>query len=134
MWPKCTELCGRLGLIANCRSLNVYKYIGENLDTFLLDMSEQKASPREVLSTFLSKICSDRDHNKAVMQLQRASLPNDASFDNFDFSASQANEMMLRELSECRWVVNHKNTVFQGDPGLGKTHLACALGREALKR
>ncbi len=105
MWPKCTELCGRLGLIANCRSLNVYKYIDENLDTFLLDMSEQKASPREVLSTFLSKICSERDHNKAVMQLQRASLPNDASFDNFDFSASQTNEMLLRELSEYRWVV-----------------------------
>ena len=121
-------------LISDCRSLNLYKYIGENLDTFLLEMSEQKATPREVLSTFLSKICSERDHNKAVMQLQRASLPSDASFDNFDFSASHANETLLRELCECRWVANHKNIVFQGDPGLGKTHLACALGREALNR
>ena len=40
----------------------------------------------------------------------------------------------MRELAECRFVDLHQNVIFQGDPGLGKTHLACALGREAIKR
>lgn len=62
-----------------------------------------------------------------------ACLQNNASLD-FNFGTSQANEVMLRELAECRWVDEHRNIIFYGDPGLGKTHLACALGGQARSR
>lgn len=59
-------------------------------------------------------------------------LPNDASLDNFDFSVSTVKEAILRKLAECRWIEEHRNIIFHGDPGLGKTHLACALGRQVI--
>ena len=43
------------------------------------------------------------------------------------------NENQIRELSNLSFVENHENIVFIGNPGVGKTHLAVALGIEAAK-
>lgn len=117
-----------------CKSLRIGRYVTENIDNLIEELCASQASPRESISTLLSEICQARDLNKQQMLLSMACLPNNASLDNFDFGASQANEVMLRELAECRWVDEHRNIIFYGDPGLGKTHLACALGRQAISR
>lgn len=40
----------------------------------------------------------------------------------------------LLELSNCQFISNCKNIVFQGFTGSGKSYLACALGKEACKQ
>lgn len=117
-----------------CKSLRIGRYITENMDNLIEELCASQASPRETISTFLSEICQARDLNKQQMLLSMACLPNDASLDNFDFSVSSVNEAILRELAECRWIDEHRNIIIHGDPGLGKTHLACALGRQAIIR
>jgi len=40
----------------------------------------------------------------------------------------------LSELSECSWIDRHENLLLFGPPGLGKTHLAIALGHVAVRK
>lgn len=121
-------------LLKLCKKLKLGRTVCGNLDQLISDLTEQNASPRESMATLLKLVCDERDENKRRMLSTMACLPSEATLDNFDFSRYPAIEIQIRELAECRFVELNQNIVFQGDPGLGKTHLACALGREAIKK
>lgn len=52
---------------------------------------------------------------------------------NFDLPESIDREKVI-SLMDCEWVQNGKNIYFVGPPGVGKTHLAIALGLEAIEQ
>ena len=54
---------------------------------------------------------------------------------DFDFkSVPQINKKQIIDLSMCEFIDKRNNIVFTGPPGVGKSHLAIALGREACRR
>jgi len=55
--------------------------------------------------------------------------------DGFDFEAiPRLSKKRILDLSRCDLVEGRENLVMVGPPGVGKTHLAIALGREAGRR
>ena len=51
----------------------------------------------------------------------------------FDFSHSEVNEALVRQLHRCEFLEDANNVVLVGGPGTGKTHIATALGVQAIE-
>lgn len=77
----------------------------------------------------LSKI--ERSINR---KMQIAGFPQIKKLEEFDFSYQpQINEKLIRELACLNFLEEAKNVLFVGAPGVGKTHLAIALGIKAVQ-
>jgi DNA replication protein DnaC len=75
-------------------------------------------------------------HDRFIQTRTRlAHLPFRKTLDQFDFAFQPSiDERRMRDLATLRFVEHQENLVFLGPPGVGKTHLAVALGLEAIKQ
>lgn len=90
------------------------------------------------ISKFLEEMCAREIRAKAekreAMLMRLAHFPQVKTLVSFDFShLPDLDPGMMRELAELRFVKNRENLLLLGPPGIGKTHLAIALGVEAVK-
>ena len=66
------------------------------------------------------------------MALKLAHFPAMKELAGFDFEAQPSiDPKQIRDLAASRWIANGENVLLLGPPGVGKTHLSIALGREA---
>lgn len=79
---------------------------------------------------------SDAADARAADTITRlAGFPVRKTLSDFDFSFQPSvNKKQVTELASCAFVERAENVVLLGPPGVGKTHLAIALGAEAAKR
>lgn len=66
-------------------------------------------------------------------QMGAARFPTHRDLAGFDFAAAQVDEALVRELHQAKFIDSAQNVVLIGGPGTGKTHLATAVGVEALR-
>lgn len=79
---------------------------------------------------------ADAADARAADTIQRlAGFPVRKTLDEFDYSFQPSvNKKQVAELASCAFIERAENVVLLGPPGVGKTHLAIALGAEAAKR
>lgn len=93
---------------------------------------EARLTPMQTLCHLLRAEEVQRDLHGQQMMIRMARFPTPATLESFDFSASSLERNKLLELAECEYIERSENILFKGESGLGKTHLAIALGRCAI--
>ena len=66
-------------------------------------------------------------------QLKIARFPVYRDLAGFDFTSSEVNEALVRQLHRCDFIDIADNIVLVGGPGTGKSHVATALGIQAIE-
>jgi DNA replication protein DnaC len=97
-----------------------------------LDATKAKMSYQEYLYTVLQQQVITRIDNSVNSRIKKARFPFLKTLEEFDFSFQpQLDEKLLRELANLGFLTTAHNILFIGPPGVGKTHLAVALGLKA---
>jgi DNA replication protein DnaC len=107
--------------------------IRDQLDTLLDEAARANLSGRETLTLLCEREIARKDHRRIDMALKLAHFPVVKDLGSFDFEAQPSvDARQMRDLGTGRWIANGENLLLLGPPGVGKTHLAIALGREAI--
>ena len=86
-----------------------------------------------ILSQLLKAETADREVRSTAYQLKAARFQNYRDLAGFDFASSEVNEALARQLHRCEFLEDAHNVVLVGGPGTGKTHLATAIGVQAIE-
>ena len=107
--------------------------IREQIDSLLDEAARSDLSARETLTMLCEREIARKDHRRIEMALKLAHFPAVKELASFDFEAQPSiDPKQIRDLAASRWIANGENVLLLGPPGVGKTHLSVALGREAI--
>ncbi len=85
-----------------------------------------------MLHTLTEAEVAEREVRSINYQMRTARFPAYRDLSNFDFNESPVDEALLSSLYRCDFVADAHNIVMIGGPGTGKTHLATAIGVQAI--
>jgi len=109
--------------------------IRDQLDSLLDQASRSELNLREALGMLCAAEVARKDERRVQMGLSIAQFPFVRTLDGFDHEAQPSiDPKQIRELASSRWIGNGDSLLLLGPPGVGKTHLAVGLGREAILR
>ncbi|EHL2268224.1 IS21-like element IS1326 family helper ATPase IstB, partial [Salmonella enterica subsp. enterica serovar Infantis] len=85
-----------------------------------------------MLDSLIKAEVAEREVRSVNYQLRVAKFPVYRDLVGFDFSQSLVNEATVKQLHRCDFMEQAQNVVLIGGPGTGKTHLATAIGTQAV--
>ncbi|MFA7055923.1 MAG: IS21-like element helper ATPase IstB [Acholeplasmataceae bacterium] len=113
---------------------NIRCYHSANaLEEILQQSKANDDSYVEFLRKMIEREYEDRYKTRIKRQYRRANLPYDKLLECFDFNyQTSITKRQVNGWLDFDWLDNRENKLLLGPSGVGKTHLAIGLGREAL--
>jgi len=109
-------------------------YLGAQLDAVCEQAAKKDLDYREFLTQALDTEWQGRHLKGVESRLKMARFPWVKSLEQFDFSFQPSiDRKVVRELAGLGFVERAENIILLGPPGVGKTHLAVALGVKAVE-
>jgi DNA replication protein DnaC len=107
----------------------------ENLEERLRTALSEKWDYSHFLLRLLSDEVERRDHKQLCRRLSKSGLDPEKTLETFDFSFNpRIHAPTVRELAACGFIEKSECVFFLGPSGVGKSHLASAIGHEACRR
>ena len=95
------------------------------------DAAKQRLSHAQFLRRIVEAEAQDRQQHALQRRIKAARFPVKKTLDQFLWDWPKINESQVRHLFELGFVEERTNAIFCGGVGLGKSHLATALGYAA---
>jgi DNA replication protein DnaC len=118
-----------------CQSLQRLKlpYLLARLDGALEEAAKKQLPYLDFLDLLLAEEIRLRQEKAVEFKIRMARFPFVKTLEDFDFRAQPSvDERQVRELATLRFLERGENIILLGPPGVGKTHLAVALGLQAI--
>lgn len=110
------------------------KHTLENIDLMLERAMKEDMSCLQFLEMVLQKEVDYRQDKALQTRMKQAQFPYLATLDEFDFNFQRSiTKRQVQQLLDFQWIDKAYNVIFLGPPGVGKTHLAVALGMKAIE-
>jgi len=115
-------------LAEQLRSLGLY-VMAERYRNIAEEAQKAKSPYTQYLAQLVSAQLAARMDRSFKERLARARFPAVKTLEEFDFPFQPGmDEQLVRTLAELEFLVEHKNVLLVGPPGIGKTHIAIAIG------
>lgn len=107
----------------------------QTLDLRQRQAAEENLAPSEFLFRILQDEIERRDGKKLQERLARAGFEHERTLEVFNWAFNpKVPKARIIDLATARFVDLHENVLFIGPAGVGKSHLAQALGHRAVRR
>lgn len=111
-----------------CQQLNLQALI-DNYDAMAQTAVEKQSSYVDYLEAILSLECNHKQARSRTMLTKMAGFPAIKTMDDYSFKfATGVPKQKVQELLSLSFIDRCENIIFLGPSGVGKTHLAIALG------
>jgi DNA replication protein DnaC len=108
------------------------KHTIDNIDRLLETAIKEELTCLEFMKQVLAGEVNSRQNKALEARLRYAQFPYQATLEDFDFNfQSSISKRQIQQLQDFQWVDKAYNILFLGPPGVGKTHLATAVGIQA---
>lgn len=120
-------------LTAKLKALNLGGFL-ETLELRTRQATDENLGYMELLELLVSDEIERRQARKLTRRLARASFEEEKTLEGFDFNFNPlVPARKLKDLAAGHWIDKRENVIICGLAGVGKTHLAQALGRHACR-
>jgi DNA replication protein DnaC len=121
-------------IIGQLKTLRLGGFL-ETLDLRLTQAREEDFDHLTFLEVMLQDEIERREAKKLAQRLSRASFEEQKSLEGFDFSFNpKIKRALITNLATCIFVERKEHVLIYGPAGVGKTHLAQAIGHEACRK